>query len=77
MEEVIEILKEINDDIDYTKEKNLVSNGIFVSFDIIQCVSECEERFGIELPPEAIVAENFESAEAIWAMICAAKEANG
>ncbi len=77
MEEVIEILKEINSDIDYTKEKNLVSNGMFVSFDIIQCVSECEDRFCIELPPEAIVAENFESAEAIWAMICTAKEANG
>lgn len=69
MDEVIEILQEINSDIDYSKEKQLISNGLFVSFDIIQCVASCEDQFNIEIPAEAIVAENFESAEAIWAMV--------
>lgn len=69
VEELLVILKEINGEIDYSKEKHLVDDGLFVSFDIIQCVSECEEHFDIEIPPEAIVAENFQSAEAIWHMI--------
>lgn len=69
MEELLAVLGEINDEIDYNKEKHLVDDGLFVSFDIIQCVSECEERFDIEIPPEAIVAENFQSADTIWQMI--------
>lgn len=69
MEELLAVLGEINDEIDFSKEKHLVDDGLFVSFDIIQCVSECEERFDIEIPPEAIVAENFQSADAIWQMI--------
>lgn len=76
MEEVLIILQEINDDIDYTKEKNLVSDKLFVSFDIIQCVAGCEERFGVEIPAEMIIPENFESAESIWKMICILKGKN-
>ena len=30
---------------------------------------ECEEHFDIEIPAEAIVPQNFQSAEAIWKMI--------
>lgn len=69
MEEVLKLLQEINGDIDYAKEKHLIDEGLFVSFDIIQCVSECEEHFGIEIPAEEIVADNFQSAEAIWALV--------
>lgn len=69
MEELLAILKDINGEIDYSNEKHLVDKGLFVSFDIIQCVSEVEEHFEVEIPPEAIIAENFQSAEAIWQMI--------
>lgn len=69
MDEIIEILKEINEDIDYTKEKHLIDDELFVSFDIIQCVADFEDHFGIEIPEEEIVAENFQSAEAMYEMI--------
>lgn len=69
MEELLEILREINSDVDYMAEKHLVDDEIFVSFDIIQCIAECEEKFGIEIPEEEIIAQNFQSAEAIWGMI--------
>lgn len=73
MDEVLQILKEIHDDIDFTTEKNLVSSGIFESFEILMCMTACEEHFGIEFPAEAITPENFESAEALWNCICKIK----
>ena len=63
------ILQNINNEIDYGKEKHLVDERLFVSFEIMQCVSECEEHFDIEIPAEFIVAENFQSADTIWQMI--------
>lgn len=69
MNEVIEILQSIKGGVDYTKQTRLVDDGVFVSFDIIQIVTECEEHFNIEIPAEEIVAQNFQSAEAIWNMI--------
>ena len=69
MNEVIEILQSIKGDVDYATEKHLIDKGIFVSFDIIQVVTECEDHFDIEIPAEEIVPQNFQSAEAIWNMI--------
>ena len=69
MNEVVEILQSIRGDVDYATEDRLIDKGIFVSFDIIQVVTECEEHFDIEIPAEAIVPQNFQSAEAIWKMI--------
>ncbi len=74
MNDVIQILAEIRDDIDFTKEKSLVSDGIFESFEILMCMAAFEEKFGLEFPPEAITPENFESAEAMWNVICKLKE---
>ena len=69
MNEVMEILQSINGNIDYANEDRLIDKGLFVSFDIIQVVTECEERFDIEIPAEMIVPQNFQSAEAIWNMV--------
>ena len=69
MDELMKLLQDINGDVDYTKEKHLIDDGIFVSFDIIMCVSGCEEKFGIEIPAEAIVEENFQSVDSIWRMV--------
>lgn len=69
MERLLAILSEIVPDVDYKKEKHLVSDEIFTSFDILQCSIACEDEFGVEIPPEAITAANFESADAIWKML--------
>lgn len=76
MEDIIQILMEIRDDIDFSTEKDLVTNGIFESFEILMCMTACEEKFGVEFPPEAIAPENFESAEALWNLICKLKNAS-
>lgn len=65
MNKLLEILKQINDSIEYEKESNLVDDGLFSSFDILQCVSAIEENYGVEMPISEIRNENFNSLENI------------
>lgn len=69
MQEIIEILQSVRGDIDFTNATNLVSDGIITSFDILQIVMELEEKFDIEIEPQYIEPENFNSAKAIKEMI--------
>lgn len=69
MNKLLEILKQINDSIEYEKESNLVDDGLFSSFDILQCVSAIEENYGVEVPMSEIRNENFNSLENILDMI--------
>lgn len=69
MEKLIEILTELHDDVDFAEEKALVDDGILDSLDIVSLVTEIDSEFGVRIPPEEIVPENFNSAEALWALI--------
>ena len=69
MEELLEILNDINPDVDYSKGKNLIDGKVYDSFSIITLVSNISEEFDIEIGPEYLVPENFNSAEAMWKMI--------
>lgn len=69
MNKLLEILKQINDSIEYEKESNLVDDGLFSSIDILQCVSAIEENYGVEVPMSEIRNENFNSLENISNMI--------
>lgn len=69
MNKLLEILKQINDSIEYEKESDLVDDGLFSSFDILQCVSAIEENYGVEVPMSEIRNENFNSLENISNMI--------
>jgi acyl carrier protein len=69
MEELLDILNEIDDSIDYEKEKALIDDHLLDSFSIITLVSELEEHFDIEIDAAEMTPENFNSAEALWAMV--------
>lgn len=69
MEKLIELLKEINNQIDYEKEQNLISDSLFSSFDILQCISLIEDYYDLEIPANEIQNENFSSAQKIYEMI--------
>lgn len=74
MEKLIEILREIREDVDYTTCTTLIDDGIFDSFDIIQTINELNEAFEIEIPATEIIPENFNSAQTLWDMICRLRE---
>ncbi len=69
MEEIIEILQEIKEDVDYETCTVLIDDAIFDSFDIIQTINALNDAFEIEIPATEIVPENFNSAEALWKMV--------
>ena len=69
MEKLIEILNDIDDSIDYENETGLIDNHILDSFGIITLVSEIEEAFDVSIDVAYMVPENFNSADAIYAMI--------
>lgn len=73
MEELMEILEDICPDVDFEEEKALVDDKILSSFDILSIISEISDAFDITLTPAEIIPVNFNSAEALWAMICRLK----
>ena len=69
MDELLEILNDINPDVDYETEDQLIDEKVFDSFSIITLISNISETFDIELGPEHLIPENFNSAQAMWNMI--------
>lgn len=69
MEELIEILKDVKPGIDFENEKNLISEEILDSFDIVTLVTKLNDEFDIEITPSDLIPENFESAEEIYKLI--------
>ncbi len=75
MERLIEILKELHDDVDFASEQGLVDDGILDSLDIVSLVTEIDSEFDVRIPPEEIIPENFNSAQALWTLISRLDEA--
>ena len=69
MDRIIELLKEIKEDIDYENETSLIDDELLDSFDILQIISALDDEFDISIPASMIVPENFNSAEALWKMV--------
>ncbi|HCM91557.1 MAG TPA: acyl carrier protein [Lachnospiraceae bacterium] len=69
MEELLEILKDVRDDIDFGQATDLVSSKLLTSFDIIQLISTLDDEYDISIPASEIVPANFDSAQAIYALV--------
>lgn len=69
MDQLMRILSELSSDIDFETEDALIDGGMLDSFDIVTLVAEIDDTFGIEIPAEALIPENFNSAKAIFALI--------
>jgi len=69
MSELLDILQEMHDDIDFATHKTLIDDNVIDSFDIITLIAEIDDRMGVRIPPEELVPENFNSYTAISALI--------
>lgn len=69
MDELLELLQDVRDDIDFKTCKTLIDDGILASFDILQIISAINETFDVEIPATSIIAKNFNSIEAMYEMI--------
>lgn len=69
MDELMDILMEIDPDIDYETEDQLIDGKVLDSFSIVSLVAQISETFDIDISPKYLIPENFNSAEAMWDMI--------
>ena len=69
MDKMLEILKGIRPDVDFENETELIDDGILDSFDVVSIISEIDDAFGVQIRINELDPENFNSAEAIWALI--------
>ena len=69
MDELLAILNDINPDVDYETEDRLIDGKIYDSFSIITLISAISDAFDVELGPEHLIPENFNSAKSMWSMI--------
>ena len=69
MEELLEILSEVKPGVDFEKETERVDSGILDSMAIIQLVARLADEYDVEITPVDLVPENFNSAEAIYALV--------
>ena len=69
MERLMEILEELRPDVDFETETALIDDGILESFDIVALVGELNDEFDIEIKPSDLIPANFNSAEAIYALV--------
>ena len=74
MNELLEILNDIDDSIDWENEEGLIDRHLLDSFCVITLVSELEDTFLIEVEASEIVPDNFNSVQAMWKMITRLQE---
>ena len=73
-ETLINLLEEIDDEIDWEYESRLVDDRILDSLTVITMIADLENSFDVEIRAEEITPDNFNSADAIWKMICRLRE---
>ena len=73
MDKLIEILEDIQPGVDFRNCDTLIEDGLLDSFAILSIVSELQDEFGISITPAEIIPENFNSAKALWEMVCRLK----
>ena len=69
MEKILNILTSIRSDVDFLNEDKLIDNGILDSFDIVSLVTALNDAYDIEIKPNNLVPENFNSRDAILALV--------
>jgi acyl carrier protein len=69
MEALYEILEDIQPDVNFETEEQLIDNHILSSLSILSLIAELEDEFDITVPAVEIIPSNFNSAKAMWSMI--------
>lgn len=69
MDQLKEILQGKFPTINFDEEKQLMTNGILSSMDVVDIIAELEDAFDISVTMEYIQPSYFESVETMWEMV--------
>lgn len=68
-EKLMAILEEVRPDIEFEEETQLIDEGVLDSLDILTIVTAIGETFGVDIDIDDLEPENFNSVEAMLALI--------
>ena len=66
---IVEILEDINPDVDYATCTTLVDDRHLDSLSMVSLIAELEDAFDITVPAVEVVMDNFNSVNAICALV--------
>jgi acyl carrier protein len=69
IDKLLVILTELHPDVDFLAHTALIGQGVIDSFDIVTIIADIDEAYGVAIPAEEILPENFNSAQALFALI--------
>ncbi len=69
MDELLEILEEIKEDVDFEHITDLYDGKYLDSLDVLQIIAALNDEFDIQVPASEIVPRNFNSMAAMWDMV--------
>ena len=69
MKKIKNILSELHPEVDFDAPHHLIDERILDSMDVVTLVGEIDEAYGVRIPVEELIPENFASVEAIYKLI--------
>jgi len=63
------ILSDLQPEVDFADRDGLIDDQILDSFDIVTIIADVDDAYGVSIPAEEIVPENFNSARALFDLI--------
>lgn len=69
MDQLLELLKDVNEDVDFTAQNAIIDDEVIDSLDLTGLIADIEDTFDIEIGMNDIIPENFNTVDAMWAMI--------
>lgn len=69
MKTVVEVLKGIRPEFDFTTSKDFIADGMLDSFDVITLISELDTAYGISINGTDILPENVKNVAAIHELL--------
>lgn len=74
LERLLTLLRELNDEVDFANETALVDDGLLDSLELLKIIAALNDAYGIRINVAQIEPENFNSVEAIFALVKSCQE---
>lgn len=68
-ERLLNVLENIRPEIDFENESYFMTNGLFDSLDVVTILAGICEEFNLDIGPEELKRDNFETIENMLSMI--------
>ena len=69
MDRIIKILQSLRPGIEWETAEAIIDDGLLDSFDMISLVAELDSEFGVRIGLEHLEPENFNSLDAMFALL--------